>query len=70
MSNKQRAGVLAGNRNADGSFNTRGISASFWSSSESGRGVWVRSLNYSLASDIRYTSETSYAFSTIYEAKE
>ena len=38
------AGVLAGLRNPDGTFASRGSSAFFWSSSEAGTSAWVREL--------------------------
>ena len=70
MSNEQRAGVLTGYRRPDGSFNNRGYSASFWSSSESGASAWVRDLYYSMASVYRGTFGKANAFSAIYEVQE
>jgi uncharacterized protein (TIGR02145 family) len=41
--------VLAGNRNTDGTVNSRGTGEDIWSSNDSGTNVWRRFFGYSNA---------------------
>ena len=67
---KQRNGILAGYRNAAGSFNYRGSNAFFWSSSETGTFAWRRFLYYGYASVFRNPFSKEYEFSAVYEKGE
>ena len=63
-------GVLAGFRNAAGSFYTRGLSAYFWSSSVTGSSAWRRLLYYIYETEYRNILDKSYGFSAIYKKEE
>jgi uncharacterized protein (TIGR02145 family) len=56
-------GVLSGYRDTDGSFNSLGVSALFWSSLRSGTSAWSRNLASSNAGVIRNTTGKTYGFS-------
>jgi len=57
------AGLLAGNRNTDGSFNNQGSNANFWSSTESGVNAWNRNLNSGNATVNRNANNQANGFS-------
>jgi len=56
-------GLLAGNRNTNGSFNNLGSNANFWSSLESGSNAWNRNLNSGNATVNRNANSQSNGFS-------
>jgi len=56
-------GLLAGNRNTDGSFNNLGSNGNFWSSLESGSSAWNRNLNSGNATVNRNTNSKANGFS-------
>jgi uncharacterized protein (TIGR02145 family)/prepilin-type N-terminal cleavage/methylation domain-containing protein len=56
-------GLLAGNRNTDGSFSSLSSNATLWSSSESSTSAWERGLDSGDASVIRTTYVKGYGFS-------
>jgi hypothetical protein len=56
-------GLLAGNRNTDGSFNNQGSNANFWSSLASGGSAWNRNLNSGNATVNRNTNNQANGFS-------
>ena len=57
------AGLLAGNRNTDGSFNNQGSNANFWSSTESGVNAWNRYLYSGYATVYRSAYNQANGFS-------
>jgi len=57
------AGVLAGYRNTDGTFSSRGASTVFWSSSGSGSTAWNRHLNSGYTQVSRNTNSKALGFS-------
>lgn len=56
-------GLLAGNRNANGSFHGRGSSAAFWSSTLSGPDAWNRVLNTGYSTVYRLHYDQARGFS-------
>ena len=60
------AGVLAGNRNTDGTFNNRGTNTNLWSSSESGTNAWNHNLNSGNSTVNRNTNDKTNGFSVRY----
>lgn len=56
-------GLLAGNRNTDGSFNNLGTNANFWSSVRSGTNAWNRNLNSGNATVNRNANSKANGFS-------
>jgi uncharacterized protein (TIGR02145 family) len=56
-------GLLAGNRNTNGSFNNLGSNGNFWSSLESGTSAWNRNLNSGNATVNRNTNSKANGFS-------
>src|SRR5680860_97032 len=56
-------GLLAGNRNTDGSFNNRGVNTNLWSSTESGTSAWKRNLNSGNSTVNRNTNAKANGFS-------
>lgn len=56
-------GLLAGNRNTDGSFNNRGTNANFWSSTQSSTNAWNRNLNSTNATVNRNANTKANGFS-------
>jgi uncharacterized protein (TIGR02145 family) len=56
-------GLLAGNRNTDGSFNNQSSNANFWSSLASGGSAWNRNLNSGNATVNRNTNNQANGFS-------
>jgi len=56
-------GILAGNRNTDGSFRSRGTYANLWSSTESGSSAWERGLGSGYSTVYRNANNQAYGFS-------
>jgi len=56
-------GLLAGNRNTDGSFNNQTWNANFWSSLASGGSAWNRNLNSGNPTVNRNTNNQANGFS-------
>jgi len=63
-------GVLAGYRDPNGMFYSRGSYAYVWSSSVSGTSAWLRSLYSSYAAVSRGSSSKAFGFSAIYKQRE
>jgi hypothetical protein len=59
----KRQGLLAGNRNTDGSFNNQSSNANFWSSLVSGGSAWYRNVNSGNATVNRNANNQAYGFS-------
>jgi len=57
------AGILVGDRETNGTFVSRGSSAYFWSSTESGANAWYRYLGSTSATVGRVTNDKAYGFS-------
>jgi uncharacterized protein (TIGR02145 family) len=56
-------GLLAGNRNTDGSFNNQSTNANFWSPVVSGGSAWNRNLNSGNPTVNRNTNNQANGFS-------
>jgi uncharacterized protein (TIGR02145 family) len=56
-------GLLAGNRNTDGSFNNVGAHGNFWSSVQSGANAWRRRLHSGYATVDRLANDQLGGFS-------
>ncbi len=57
------AGIIAGNRETNGSFNNRGTYANFRSSTESSADAWIRTLGSTYSTVTRYPHSKAFGFS-------